>query len=125
MSDAVRYLGMHVDPPGEVADLGGMTLRALGLVTGGMPAADDAAFHGSTAGLVTVRPTMVGRCKLKSFESRVDACVESAWFRRGTTTFKCCFRLQIAPLHHARHRSVRADVPPQGQRRGGHERMRR
>jgi hypothetical protein len=31
-----------------------MTLL-LGLVTGNMPAADDPAFHGSTAGLVTVR----------------------------------------------------------------------
>jgi hypothetical protein len=30
MSDAVRYLGMHVDPPGGLADLGGMTLKALG-----------------------------------------------------------------------------------------------
>jgi len=28
------------------------------LVTGDMPAADDPTFHGSTAGLVTVRPTM-------------------------------------------------------------------
>jgi len=31
----VRYLGMHVDPPGGLVDLGGMTLRDLGLVTGG------------------------------------------------------------------------------------------
>jgi len=39
-------LGMHVDPPGGPTDLGGMTLRALGLVSGDMPVADDPKFHG-------------------------------------------------------------------------------
>jgi hypothetical protein len=35
MSDAVRYLGMHVDPPGGGGrgGLADMTLKALGLVT--------------------------------------------------------------------------------------------
>jgi len=66
----VRYLGMHMDPPGGAAGLGGhaglggladMTLQSLGLVTGHVPSANDPAFHGSAAALVTVRPTMPGR----------------------------------------------------------------
>ena len=62
MSDAVRYLALHLDSLGGLAGLADMTLTDLGLVPADMPAADDPAFHGSAdeapSALVTVRPTM-------------------------------------------------------------------